>query len=150
MQPRAHWLLATHAVPESTVEMPPPRERRRRVIKVRGSSTAWVRGVAALLALMTVLTFSAPPCDASETPQATPKASEKRSLSASAAAHVAAMAPSPRALAQDPTVAATTGESRSFFRTPTGVAAIVLMVAGASYVAYKIPKDNGKVHSPIR
>jgi hypothetical protein len=98
---------------------------------------------------VTVTTFGAPPCDAGETPQgATPKASEKRSLSASAAAHVAA-APIPR-LAQDATAGATTGESRSFFRTPTGVAAIVLMVAGAAYVGYRIPKDNEKVHSPIR
>jgi hypothetical protein len=101
---------------------------------------------------MTVLTFSAPPCDASDAPQATaPQAPQKRSLSASAAAQVAAMATAPRAFAQDPSVAATTtAESRSFFRTPGGVAAIVLMVAGASYVAYKIPKDNGEVHSPIR
>lgn len=117
---------------------------------MRGSSTAWVRGVAALVALMTVLTFSAPPCDAGDVSQpATPKALEQRRLSASAAAHVATMAPPP-ALAQDPTPAASGGESRSFFRSPKGVAAIVLMVAGAAYVGYKIPKDNEKVHSPIR
>jgi hypothetical protein len=102
---------------------------------------------------MTVLTFSAPPCGASDTTQpAAPQAPEKRTLSASAAAHVAAMAPAPRSLAQDPAAAATatTGESRPFFRSPGGIAAIVLMVASASYVAYKIPKDNTKVHSPIR
>ena len=116
---------------------------------VRASST-WARGAAALLALVTVLTFGAPPSDAGETPQATPKASEKRSLSASAAAHVEAMAPPPRALAQDPTAPATTGDSRSFFRSRTGIAAIVLMVAGAAYVAVSIPNDNEKVHSPIR
>jgi hypothetical protein len=105
------------------------------------------------VALLTVLTFSAPPCDASDpSPAATTKASpnEKRSLSASAAAHVAALAPPPRALAQDPTAGASTGQSRSFFRSPTGVAAIVLMAIGAGYVAYSIPKDNEKVHSPIR
>lgn len=118
---------------------------------MRGSSTAWTRGAAALVALVTVLTFSAPPCDAGDSPSpATPKASEPRSLSASAAAHVATLAPPPMALAQDPTATATTGESRSFFRSPKGVAAIVLMVAGAAYVGYKIPKDNEKVHSPIR
>lgn len=117
---------------------------------VRGSST-WARGAAALLALVTVLTFGAPPCDAGETPQATPKASEKRSLSAAAAAHVEAMAPPPRSLAQDPTPAtAPTSDSRSFFRSRTGIAAIVLMVAGAAYVAVSIPNDNEKVHSPIR
>ena len=116
---------------------------------VRRSSTR-VRAAAALLTLVTVLTLSAPPCDAGETSQATPKASEKRSLSAAAAAHVDAMAPAPRALAQDPTASAATSDSRSFFRTRSGVAAIVLMVAGAAYVGYRIPKDNGKVHSPIR
>jgi hypothetical protein len=41
-------------------------------------------------------------------------------------------------------------ESRSFFRTPTGVAAVVLLVAGAGYVAVSIGRDNKKVHSPIR
>jgi hypothetical protein len=116
------------------------------------SSTAWARGAAALMALLTVLTFGAPPCDASETPQtAVPKAPEKgKTLSASAAAHVAALAPPPRAFAQDPTAGASTGQSRSFFRSRTGIAAIVLMVAGAGYVAYSIPNDNEKVHSPIR
>lgn len=118
---------------------------------MRGSFTAWARGVAALTALMTVLTFSAPPCDASDASKpASPRSSEKRSLSASAA-HVAAMAPLPRAaLAQDPAATAATGDSRPFLRSPAGITAIVLMVVGAGYVAYKIPKDYDKVHSPIR
>lgn len=117
---------------------------------MRGSSTAWVRGVAALVTLLTVLTFSAPPSVAGELSQpATPKAPEPQRLAASAAVVVANMAPPP-ALAQDSTPAATTGDSGSFFRSPKGVAAIVMMVAGAAYVAYKIPKDNEKVHSPIR
>ena len=73
-------------------------------------------------------------------------------LSSSIAAHVAALSPTTRALAQTaPAPSSNTAESgRSFFRTPAGVAAIVLMVAGAGYVAYSIPKDNEKVHSPIR
>ena len=120
---------------------------------MRGSFTAWARGVAALTALMTVLTFGAPPCDASDASSkpASPRPSEKRSLSASADAHVAAMAPLPRAaLAQDPATSAAAGDSQPFLRSPGGIAAIVLMVVGAGYVAYKIPKDNDKVHSPIR
>jgi hypothetical protein len=113
------------------------------------SSSAWVRGFAALSTLMIALTFSAPPSDAADASKgAAPKTAEKRSLSAAADAHVAAMAPPP-ALAQDPGAGATS-TSGSFFRSPKGVAAIVLMVAGAGYVAYKIPKDNEKVHSPIR
>jgi hypothetical protein len=72
-------------------------------------------------------------------------------LSSSIAARVAALKPEARALAQTasaPSSDQATG--RSFFHTPTGVAAIVLMAAGAAYVAYSIPKDNEKVHSPIR
>jgi len=73
-------------------------------------------------------------------------------LASSIAMHVAALKPGARALAQTAAAPASgTAESgRSFFHTPTGVAAIVLMVAGAGYVAYSIPKDNQKVHSPIR
>ena len=48
-----------------------------------------------------------------------------------------------------PGVAVTlTGKTGS--KTTKGVVALVLMVAGAGYVAYRIPKDNEKVHSPIR
>lgn len=115
--------------------------------KVR-SSSAWVRGVAGLVTLMIALTFSAPPSDAADASSgAAPQTAEKRSLSAAADAQVAAMAAP--ALAQD-TSASAPGTSSSFFRSRKGVAAIVLMAAGAGFVAYKIPKDNQKVHSPIR
>ena len=71
---------------------------------------------------------------------------------------ISVAAPKPTAIDQDGSrprlvrcnASASSPDTRSFFRTPTGVAAIVLMVAGAAFVAYRIPKDNQKVHSPIR
>jgi hypothetical protein len=39
-------------------------------------------------------------------------------------------------------------ESRPFFKTPKGVAAVVLFVAGAAYTLYS--KDKDRVRSPIR
>jgi hypothetical protein len=71
------------------------------------------------------------------------------SLATATAAHVAALHPAPAAFAQE-TPAAASSDSSSFFRSRTGVAAVVLMVAGAGFVAYSIGRDNKKVHSPIR
>ena len=116
---------------------------------MRASSMAWVRGVASVLALMTALTFAAPPCSAAAAGPGSTKASGKRTLAAAAAARVAAQAPPSRALAQDPSGSAT-GGSRSFFRTPTGIAAIVLMVAGGGYALYSVSHDQKPVKSPIR
>ena len=108
--------------------------------------TSWTRPLAGLLTLVVGLTFVAPPASAAD---AAPPAPSR--LAASTAARLATLAPSKHAFAQaaaDPDPSSS--DNRSFFKTPTGVAAIVLMVAGAAYVAYRIPKDNGKVHSPIR
>ena len=119
---------------------------------MRRRSRSWTSRLAVLLALVVGLTFVAPPAStAADAGQAPPPA--PRSLAAAAAARVAAMSPAPRALAQAAQAApapSETGESKHFFRTPTGIAALVLMVAGATYVAVHIRKDNSKVHSPIR
>jgi hypothetical protein len=118
---------------------------------VRRRSRSWTSRLAVALALVVGLTFVAPPAStAADAGQAAPPAPQR--LAAAAAARVAAMSPAPRALAQAQGTPAPsdTGESKHFFRTPTGIAALVLMVAGATYVAVNIHKDNGKVHSPIR
>jgi hypothetical protein len=96
---------------------------------------------------MTALTCAAPAFSGDRAPGA-PGAT----LAARAALSVAKLDPGPRALVQDTPAAASAPADtpRSFFRTRTGIAALVLMVAGAGYVAYSIPKDNEKVHSPIR
>ena len=112
--------------------------------------TSWTRPLAGLLTLVVGLTLVAPPASAADAaPPA--KAPAPSRLAASTAARLATLAPSKHAFAQaaaDPDPSSS--DNRSFFKTPTGVAAIVLMVAGAAYVAYRIPKDNEKVHSPIR
>jgi hypothetical protein len=104
-----------------------------------------------VLALVVALVFAAPPAHATEA-RIAPRAAAPGRLAAAAAAKVATLSPPPRAFAQaQATPAPSDADSpRSFFRTPTGIAAIALMVAGAAYVAISIPNDNEKVHSPIR
>jgi hypothetical protein len=98
------------------------------------------------------LMFAAPPASMAASAQ-TQSPAPRQSLAAATAAKLAAL-PAPRAFlrAQAAPAPATAGTDtpKSFFRTPTGIAAAVLMVAGAAYVAISIPKDNEKVHSPIR
>ena len=104
---------------------------------------SWLSG------LLAVLVAAGSPAAFADPVKSYPPASR---LKSSIAAKVHALAPTTRALAQTASAPSpdTAESGRSFFRTPTGVAAIVLMVAGAGYVAYSIPKDNEKVHSPIR
>jgi len=79
------------------------------------------------------------------------KAPARAPLATATAAKLATLAPAPGAFAQAaPAADPAPADNRPFFKTPKGVAALVLMVAGAGYVAYRIPKDNEKVHSPIR
>jgi hypothetical protein len=114
---------------------------------VRPSSTPRGRAVAALAVFSMVVTWSAP-ASAGEPLAGT--ASPKPMLAAATSSPLV-VEPAPRAFAQDADApAAQADDTRSFFRTRKGVAALVLMVAGAGYVAYSIPKDNEKVHSPIR
>jgi hypothetical protein len=74
------------------------------------------------------------------------------SLSTRTATAVAKLRPTHRAFAQagnaqtDP--AGSTG--RSFFKSPTGIAAIVIMAAGAGYTLYSVGHDSKPVKSPIR
>ena len=98
--------------------------------------TSWTRPLAGLLAVVVGLTLAAPPVSAADAVAVT-KAPARSQLAAATAAKLATLAPAP-------------ADNRPFFKTPKGVAALVLMVAGAGYVAYRIPKDNEKVHSPIR
>ena len=112
--------------------------------------TSWTRPLAGLLAVVVGLTLAAPPASAADAVAVT-KAPARSPLAAATAAKLATLAPAPAAFAQaapgaDPAPA----DNRPFFKTTKGVVALVLMVAGAGYVAYRIPKDNEKVHSPIR
>jgi hypothetical protein len=112
--------------------------------------TSWTRPLAGLLAVVVGLTLAAPPASAADAVAVT-KAPAQSQLAAATAAKLATLAPAAHAFAQTPPAAdPAASDSRPFFKTPKGVAALVLMVAGAGFVAYRIPKDNEKVHSPIR
>lgn len=116
---------------------------------MRMSSMAWARCVAAFVALAIALTLGVP-CSAAEAkPGTTPDTPARRSLSEAAAARVAATAP-PARFTQDASAAPAGGEPRPFFRTPTGVAAIVLMAVGSGYALYSVSNDQKPVKSPIR
>ena len=52
--------------------------------------------------------------------------------------------------AQAQSAPASGSDSKSFFSTPTGVAAIVLMVAGVAFTVYSVNHDRKPVKSPIR
>ena len=107
---------------------------------------SWARPVAVLLAVLIAVAGGAPPA-AAETVKSYPAPTR---LSSTIAATVGSLKPTARAVVQATPDAGTSDSPRSFFKTPTGVAALVLMVAGVAYVAYSIPKANEKVHSPIR
>ena len=108
---------------------------------------SWARPVSGLLAVLVAIAGVARPA-AAGTVKSYPTATR---LSSTIRATVASLEPTASAVLQaTPADPGTTDSPRSFFRSPTGVIAIVLMVAGAGYVAYSIPKDNEKVHSPIR
>jgi hypothetical protein len=112
--------------------------------------TSWTRPLAGLLAIVVGLTLAAPPVSAADAVAVT-KAPARSSLTAATAAKLATLAPAPGAFAQAaPAADPAPADDRPFFKTTKGVVALVLMVAGAGYVAYRIPKDNEKVHSPIR
>jgi hypothetical protein len=115
-------------------------------------SMPWFRPFAVGLAVLMALACAAPLASADERAAT---GSVSTSLSTRAAASVAKLKPTPRAFVQAggtsaAAAASPSGDSRPFFKTPTGVAAVVLMVAGATFVAVMISHDNSKVHSPIR
>jgi hypothetical protein len=71
-------------------------------------------------------------------------------LASAAAKKVATLAIPERALAQAGPAAAVAEGDKSFFRTPAGVATIVLMAVGTGYMIHSAFKDNDPVHSPFR
>ena len=108
---------------------------------------SWARPIAGLLALTLTLAGAAPVAAAEPVaPQPTP-------LAASANATVAAMPLTPAVLAQSTPAAqaaATTDTGKGFFKTSAGKVALVLMLAGTSYMVYSAFKDNDAVASPNR
>src|SRR5262245_47591769 len=110
---------------------------------VRRRSLSWARPMSGLLALVLAFLWVVPPLAASE-----PEALATQPPIRAALARLAATPPSVRATAQDQPVAA--GEPHSFFKTPAGVVAAVLMTAGLGYAVYSASHDRKPVRSPIR
>ena len=109
---------------------------------------SWARPTAGLLALTLALAGAAPVA-ASE---AAPPLTRPTTLSASANATVAAMPIAAGALAQAAPAAqasATTDTGKGFFKTGAGKVALVLMLAGTSYMVYSAFKDNDPVEVPV-
>jgi len=105
------------------------------------------RPIAGLLALTFGVAVAAPVA-ASE---ATPEAARPTTLAASANATVAAMPIAALAQAAPAAQAATTTDTdKGFFKTGAGKVAIVLMLAGTSYMVYSAFKDNDPVKSQFR
>ncbi len=111
----------------------------------------WTSPVAGALALVMGLTYAAPPATTAAEAGKAPMARVSSRLSAATTAKLATLAPTPRAFAQAPSSPPSSGgESKSFFGTPAGVAAIVLMVAGVGFAVYSANHDRKPVKSPIR
>jgi hypothetical protein len=101
------------------------------------------RPVAAALAVLLSMATVAPPALGAEPAEATPL---QASLSASAAAHVAALDAATLAAAQQ--TAPAVDESQSFLKSRKGVLAAVLFVAGVTFTF--VSKSRDRVKSPIR
>ena len=115
---------------------------------VNRSFSTWVRGAALPLALLVGLTFVAPPAGADEAPPTpTSEATSATPVAMAAAAKVAKLDSAEVAEATQAPAAEAESPS-SFFKSPKGVAALVLAVAGVSYVIYSSKHD--RLHSPIR
>jgi len=107
--------------------------------------TSWTRPLAGALVLLLGLTLVTPAVAGQK--QAAPA---KPTLAASARAQVAAMkVPSP-ARAQVAGSPSAPKSEKGFFKSPAGVAALVLMTAGTGYMVYSAFHDNNPVHSPFR
>jgi len=119
---------------------------------VRRRLESWARPIAGLLAL-SLAVVGAVPLAAAETATAAPIA-QPTTLAASASATVAAMPLPAGALAQATPAAQTSSTtdmgSKSFFKTGAGKFALVLMLAGTSYMVYSAFKDNDPVLSQFR
>ena len=115
---------------------------------MRRRMTSWARPLAGVLALVVGMTLAAPPASAAEAKASTPAGTSR--LAATTAARIAKLAPAPRAFAQAQAAPAAATDSKSFFSTPTGVAAIVLMAAGVGFAIYSANHDRKPVKSPVR
>lgn len=114
---------------------------------MRRENISLVKALAGALVLILGLTMGAPPATAAEAPATAPS---KTPLTTAANVKLSSLTVPSHALAQTSPAAAPTKEGKGFFKTRTGIAAIILMAAGSGYMVYSAFHDNNPVHSPIR
>jgi hypothetical protein len=115
---------------------------------VNRSVSTWIRCAGLPLALLVGLTFVAPPASADEAPRTTTSETPSPTPVATAAAAKVAKLDSAELAEATQAPAAESESPSSFFKSPKGVAALVLAVAGVSYVIYS--SQNDRINSPIR
>lgn len=118
--------------------------------KVRSSKVLWTRSLTGALALLVGLMLTAPPAFAAEpqTNQTQARPHAQQTLTAAATAKLADLDVAEAVVAAPQESESSADTAKSFFKTPKGVAALVLFVAGVSYTFYS--KSHDRVHSPIR
>ncbi len=109
----------------------------------------WVRGTALPLTLLLGLSIVAPHSNAEALqPAVASSAPNPKPLATAAAARLAAVAPAEAALATtQATPNPTTGDGKSFFKSPKGVLALTLAIVGVGYVMYSSHHD--RLHTQI-
>ncbi len=110
--------------------------------------TLWARPLAGAMVVLLGLTLCAPPVAAGEPKAVRATSSSQPTLATAAAAKVAAMPVPTRALTQAAPAAPT--EGKSFFKSPMGIIATVLLAGGIAYMTYSAVEDSKPVQSPVR
>jgi hypothetical protein len=112
---------------------------------VRRSVRAWIRPCAGLLAVAVALTLAAPPAWAGEAKS--PAAPQ--TLRTATAVKVAAIDTNKALrLSADAAGGGGSGDSKGFFRTPKGVATLVLMAGAMTWLL--VSRSRDAIHSPAR
>ena len=112
-------------------------------------SRPFVRGLTRARVLAAGLTIALAPLPlASADPAASATSSIDLRASVRRAAAAERLAPSSVALAEQPAGAATGPTSRSFFKTPLGVAVLAVVGGGTAYALYSAQHD--RIHSAAR
>ena len=109
----------------------------------------WARALAGLVILAFGLAVTAAPAAAAERPVEAAEAARPISASVAAAVALAPLAaPAAAVRLQEQQAPAPATGSPSFFRSPKGIAALVLFVGGVAFTLHSMDKD--RIHSPVR
>lgn len=111
------------------------------------SLTSRARAAASALTLALGIVWTAPPATAAELPTSPSPQPNRPSIAAATSAKLAQLDTS-KAFQQAPAAATEGDSSGSFFRTPKGVAVLVLMAVGTGYAIYSAKSE--RINNPVR